>query len=138
MKVIFLMLFCSVVTFAQDYDYLDYASMQQGEKGKLPKTTKVRTYEILRVIDDHILMGVQEEVIFRGKPSIGYSVRFWIRDEEMLKLYENLEMGKLISKKIEMPDVYQVVSRKTMGEYTLKVLKIIQKVKPTEKEKSAK
>lgn len=134
MKIVFLMMLCSAVSFAQDYDVLDPPSMQQGEKGKFPKTTKDREYFILRVIDDHILMSIQGPIIFRGKSQIGPVCRFWIRDEEMVKQYEKLEKGVLIDLQIEMPDVYQVVGRKTIGEHTLKVIKIIQKAKPKEPE----
>ena len=112
--------------------------MQQGEKGKFPKTTKDREYQIIRVIDDHILMGIQGSIIFRGKLTIGYSVRFWVRDEEMVRQYEKLEMGAVIGKQIEMLDVYQVAGRKTIGTDTLKVIKIIQKAKPQEPVKNKK
>lgn len=138
MRYILLMLLCVSTVFAQDYDVLDPPSMQQGEKGKFPKTTKDREYFILRVIDDHILMAIQGPTIFRGKSVLGYTVRFWIRDEEMVKKYEKLEMGVLLSIQIEMPDVYQVVGRKTIGQDTLKVIKIIQKAKPQEPVKEKK
>lgn len=138
MKIVFLMLLCSAVSFAQDYDVLDPPSMQQGEKGKFPKTTKDREYLIIRVIDDHILMAIQGPTVFRGKSVLGFTTRFWIRDEEMVKKYEKLEMGVLLSIQIEMPDVYQVVGRKTIGQDTLKVIKIIQKAKPKEPEPNKK
>jgi hypothetical protein len=92
--------------------------MIKGDKGKLPKKTDRRFYEIGRVIDDEVLIAMLEK---KGNV-FGPAARFFIRDAELVKKYQKKENGQWLQIEIDLPETYTVVGRKTFSGSTLPVL----------------
>jgi hypothetical protein len=116
--------FSIVVAFvaaSQDVPIFDLNTMSKGDKGKLPKTKgNDRYYEVGRVIDDVVLIGLREK---EGK-TLKVTARFFIRDAELVKQFEKSETGAAwIGSEVTLPDVtYLVVGRRKIDKSTYPVI----------------
>jgi hypothetical protein len=113
------LLACGLSLAAGDDEILDPPTMAKGEKGKLPRKSDRRFYELGRVIDDEVLIAMLEQErgnVFR------IAARFFLRDAELVKQYEKQENGTWLKLRIDLPDVYTVVGRKTFSGSTLPVI----------------